>query len=28
LSKELGSPMKGIEMSRLNPEDRMQDRSI
>ncbi|EFR90065.1 pyridoxal biosynthesis lyase PdxS, partial [Listeria innocua FSL S4-378] len=28
LSKELGSPMKGIEMSRLNPEDRMQDRSF
>ncbi|AXB11822.1 pyridoxal 5'-phosphate synthase lyase subunit PdxS [Listeria monocytogenes] len=28
ISKELGSPMKGIEMSRLNPEDRMQDRSI
>ncbi|AHI56618.1 pyridoxal 5'-phosphate synthase lyase subunit PdxS [Listeria ivanovii] len=28
LSKELGAPMKGIEMSRLNPEDRMQDRSF
>lgn len=26
LSKELGAPMKGIEISRLNPEDRMQDR--
>ncbi|KGL39677.1 pyridoxal 5'-phosphate synthase lyase subunit PdxS [Listeria sp. SHR_NRA_18] len=26
LSKELGAAMKGIEISRLNPEDRMQDR--
>lgn len=26
LSKELGTAMKGIEISRLNPEDRMQDR--
>ncbi|MBK3497319.1 pyridoxal 5'-phosphate synthase lyase subunit PdxS [Viridibacillus sp. YIM B01967] len=26
ISKELGIPMKGIEISRLNPQDRMQDR--
>ncbi|ETT86923.1 pyridoxal 5'-phosphate synthase lyase subunit PdxS [Viridibacillus sp. FSL R5-0477] len=26
ISKELGVPMKGIEISRLNPQDRMQDR--